>query len=75
MVGNDSMYFKACSTLWEPLSLHCAVARSGGLALTLIHFPLNTNSRGGVLIALDEEAMKVMIFFYKTGLVASRKVK
>ena len=61
MVGNDSMYFKTCSTLLEPLSLHCAVACTGGLTLTQIPFPLNTNSRGGVLIALNKEAMVITV--------------
>ena len=61
MVDNDSVYFKICSTLSEPLSVHCAVACSGGLTLTLIHFPLNVNSRGGVLIGLDEEAMVITV--------------
>ena len=55
------MYFKTCWTLYESLSLHCGVARSGGLTLTLVPFPLNTNSRQGVLIALDEEAMVITV--------------
>ena len=45
----------------ESLSLHCGVACSGGLTLTLVPFPLNTNSRQGVLIALDEEAMVITV--------------
>ena len=48
-------------TLYESLSLHCGVACSGGLTLTLVPFPLNTNSRQGVLIALDEEAMVITV--------------
>ena len=61
MVGNDLVNFKTCSTLQDPLSLHYAVDYFGGLTLTLIPFSLNTNSRGQILIALDEEALVITV--------------
>ena len=83
MVGNYTMHFEIRSSLKEPLSLHCAFARSGRLTLTLISFFFKYKLKRRNFDCIRWKSFghnsgsfsgKVMIFLYKTGEVASRKI-